>query len=55
MVTMIGVVTMTALVWVLVESLARECDSERRRVTMGSEGRPTGTHTDVLETVQEAA
>lgn len=55
MVTMIGVVTMTALVWVLGESLARECDSERRRVTMGSEGRPTVTHTDVLETVEEAA
>ncbi len=55
MVTMIGVVTMTALVWVLIESLARECDSERRRVTMGSEGSPIVTHTDVLETVQEAA
>lgn len=55
MVTIIGVVTMSALVWVLVGSLARECDSERRRVTMGSEGRPTVTHTDVLETVQDAA
>lgn len=55
MVTMIGVVTMTALVWVLIESLARECDSERRRVAMGSEGCLMVTHTDVLETVQEAA
>ena len=55
MVTMIGVATMTALVWVLVESLARESDSERRRVGMESEERPPATHTEVLETVQEAA
>lgn len=55
MVMMIGLVTMTALVLVLVDSLTRESDSERRRVGMEPEERPTATHTDVLETVQEAA
>ena len=55
MVMMIGLVTMTVLVWALVDTLARESDSERRRVGMESEARPPATHTDVLETVQEAA
>ena len=55
MVMMIGLVTMTALVWLLVNSLARESDSERRRVGMESEERASATHTDVLDTVQDAA
>ncbi len=46
--TMIGLVTMTALVWVLVNSLVRESDAERRRVAIESAA-------DGDEPVQEAA
>lgn len=34
MVTMIGVLTMTGLIWVLTDSLGRESDAERRRQGM---------------------
>jgi hypothetical protein len=34
MVTLIGIVTMSALVWVLASCLARESDAERRRTSM---------------------
>ena len=36
MVTLIGIVTMSSLVWVLVSSLARESDAERRRTSLPS-------------------
>lgn len=36
MVTVIGIVTMGALVWVLASCLARESDAERRRMSMSS-------------------
>ena len=36
MVTLIGIVTMSSLVWVLVSSLARESDAERRRTNLPS-------------------
>lgn len=55
MVTMIGLVTMTALVWVLVDSLARESDAEKRRVGMGSEEGPPPTLIDGRESVRKAA
>ena len=55
MVTMIGLVTMTALVWVLVDSLARESDAEKRRVGIGSEDGLPPSLTDRREPVQEAA
>jgi len=55
MVTMIGLVTMTVLIWVLASSLARESDAEKRRVGMGSEDSPPPARTDDREPVQEAA
>jgi len=36
MVTIIGIVTMTSLVWVLASCLARESDAERRRTSLPS-------------------
>ena len=36
MVTLIGIVTMSSLVWVLASSLARESDAERRRTSLPS-------------------
>lgn len=55
MVTMIGLVTITALVWVLIDSLARESDAERRRVKMESEDGRTPALNDGREPAQEAA
>lgn len=36
MVTLIGIVTMSSLVWVLTSCLARESDAERRRTSTSS-------------------
>lgn len=36
MVTLIGIVTMSSLVWVLTSCLGRESDAERRRTSMSS-------------------
>lgn len=36
MVTLIGIVTMSTLVWVLASCLARESDAERRRTSLPS-------------------
>lgn len=36
MVTLIGIVTMSSLVWVLASCLARESDAERRRTNVSS-------------------
>jgi hypothetical protein len=55
MVMMIGIVTMTALVWVLASSMARESEAERRRVSMPFGSGLSPTLTDVHETVKEAA
>ena len=43
MITGIGLVTMTAMIWVLIDSLSRESDAERRRDRMqAKEDRPPG-------------
>jgi hypothetical protein len=55
MVTVIGIVTMTALVLVLASSMARESEAEKRRVSLPSGYGLPPTLTDVRETVQEAA
>ena len=55
MVTMIWLVTMTALVWVLIDSLARESDAEKRRMGIESENGLPPSLTDGREPVQEAA
>jgi hypothetical protein len=48
MVMIIGLVTMTALVWVLAHSLSRESEAEKRRVSMLA-------LTDVREPAKQAA
>lgn len=55
MVMMIGLVTMTALVWVLASSMTRESEAEKRRMSMPSGYGLPPTLTDVRETVKEAA
>ena len=57
MVMIIGLVTMTALVWVLASSLARESDAEKRRVVNGlSEYKPSSiTLTEFREPLKKAA
>ncbi len=51
MITTIGFVAITTLVWVLVEALTRESDAESRRTRMGSKdglrNHPTGNHESV--------
>lgn len=48
MVMIIGLVTMTGLVWVLASSMVRESEAEKRRVSML-------TLPDVHETLRKAA
>ena len=55
MVMMIGLVTMTALVCVLVDILGRESDAEKRRRKMQSEGSRSPAPSDGHEPTQEAA
>lgn len=55
MIMMIGLVTMTALVWVLASSMARESEAERRRRGGPIEYDLSPTLTDVNETRNEAA
>lgn len=55
MMMIIGLVTMTALVWVLASSLARESEAEKRRVNKLSGYGPSSTLTEVHAPLKEAA
>lgn len=54
MVTMIGLVTMIALVWVLASSMERESEAEKRRVNRPSGADLLPTLTDVREAPKAA-
>lgn len=52
MVIVIGIVTMSALLWVLAYSMARESEAEKRRVSMSSE---RGLPITLIDVREEAA
>jgi hypothetical protein len=55
MVMMIGLSTMSALVWILASSMARESDAEKRRMSELPEPRPPSAGTRDMQTARQAA
>ena len=55
MVAVIGIVTMSSLVWVLASSMARESDAERRRMSMPSAKDSSPSFTASRENLKLAA
>lgn len=55
MVTLIGIVTMSMLVWILASCMARESDAEKRRMSMLSAKDFSPSLTDHRENLKLAA
>jgi hypothetical protein len=55
MIVMIGIVAMTALVWVLAYSMACESAAEKRRMHLSAEQDISPAPTDVRENMRHAA